>query len=42
MIINVELEKKRKICYIVVGKKSEKKPTNSKKGTAGTVPFFTA
>ena len=28
------------ICYIVAGKKSEKKPTNSKKGTAGTVPFF--
>ena len=32
--------KKRKICYIVAGKKSEKKPTNSKNGTVPAVPFF--
>ena len=33
--------KKRKICYIVDGSKSDK-PQVQKKGTAPTVPFFTA
>ena len=41
MFISIELEKKRKICQIVDGQKSDK-PQVQKKETAPTVPFFTA